>query len=86
MEQTDYAFVPPQNPGYYPPTMGTAQEQALGTKSFLQNQALFRRYIAVGGADRHSTPTSISAPTGGPVKRIWTGFHNLYVKSSFYLL
>ena len=44
MEQTGYAFVLPHNPGDYPPTMGTAQNQALITESFRQNQALFIRY------------------------------------------
>ena len=34
MSQMGYMFVPPHNPGDYPPTMGTAQEQALGTKKF----------------------------------------------------
>ena len=34
MEHTGYVFVPPHNPVDYPPNMGTAQEQALGTKSF----------------------------------------------------
>ena len=29
---TGYAFVPPHNPGGYPPTMGTAQDQGLGTE------------------------------------------------------
>ena len=31
--------MPLQKPGDYPPTMGTAQEKELGTKTFLQNQA-----------------------------------------------
>ena len=34
MEQMSYIFVPPHSPGNYPPTMGTAQEQALGAKRF----------------------------------------------------
>ena len=41
--------MPLHNPGDYPPMMGTSQEQALGTKKFWQNQALFRRYNAVDG-------------------------------------
>ena len=49
MEQTGYTFVPQQNPGNYPPTMGTSQEQALGTERFRQNQALFRRCTTVDG-------------------------------------
>ena len=34
---------------YYPPTMGTTQEQLLVTERFQQNQALFRRCTAVDG-------------------------------------
>ena len=49
MEQTGYAFLLPHNPGNYPPTMGTAQKQALRTESFRQNKALLIRYTT---ADR----------------------------------
>ena len=38
---TGHVFVPPPNPGDYPPMMGTAQEQALRTKKFQKNQVLF---------------------------------------------
>ena len=31
MEQTGFTFVPPHNPYNYPQSMGSAQEQALGT-------------------------------------------------------
>ena len=90
MEQTGYAFVPPQNLGKYPPTMGTTQEQALRTKRFRQNQVLFRRYTAVDGSIKkaycNDGATSIPVPTGVPVNIIWTGFHDLYVTSYFYLL
>ena len=34
-----HAFIPPQNPVDYPPTMGAAQEQALITKRLRQNQS-----------------------------------------------
>ena len=34
MEQALFAFVPPHNPGNYPQSMGSAQEQAPGTKKF----------------------------------------------------
>ena len=44
-----FVFVPPHNPGNYPPTMGNAQDQALGTEKFWKNQALFRKYTAVDG-------------------------------------
>ena len=50
MEQTGSVFVPEHNTGNYQPTMRTAQEQALLTKSFRQNQALFRRYTAMDEA------------------------------------
>ena len=49
MEQTGYAFVPPQKPGNYPPMMGTSQEQALRTKIFRQNQVIFSRCTAKDG-------------------------------------
>ena len=50
MEQTGFSFVPPHNPDNYPQSTGIAQEQALGTENFQQNQALFRKYTAVNGA------------------------------------
>ena len=45
--QKGCVFVLSHNPGDYPPAMVTAQEQALGTEKFQQNQALLRRYTAV---------------------------------------
>ena len=50
LSQTGYAFVPPHNPVNYPPTMGTAQEQALRTKRFRQNKALFKLYTTMDRA------------------------------------
>ena len=50
MEQTGFIFVPPHNPGDYPQSMGSSQEQTLGTEKFRQNQALFRKYTVVDGA------------------------------------
>ena len=47
MEQTGFDFVPPQNTSNYPQSTGSAQEQALGTEKFRQNQAMFRKYTAV---------------------------------------
>ena len=41
MEQTGFAFVPPHNPGNYPQIIWSAQEQALGTEKYRQNQTLF---------------------------------------------
>ena len=47
MEQIVFVFVPPHNPGNYPQSVGSAQEQALGTAKFQQNQTMFRKYTAV---------------------------------------
>ena len=49
MAHTGYMFVPPHNPGNYLPTIGTYQEQALGTERFQKKQALFRRCTTVDG-------------------------------------
>ena len=54
-EQTGFAFVLPHNPGDYPQSMGSAQEQALGTENFRQNQALFQKNTAVDGALKKHT-------------------------------
>ena len=48
--QTSFTFVLPHNPEDYPPTMGKAQDQALRTQKFRQNQPLFQKYTAVDGA------------------------------------
>ena len=53
--QTGYAFLPPHNPVKYLPTLGTYQEQALGTEKFCKNQALFRRCTAKDGAIKNKT-------------------------------
>ena len=50
MAQMGYTFLPSHKTGTYPPTMGTAQEKALRTERFQQNQALFRRYTTVDRA------------------------------------
>ena len=47
MSHTGCAFATPHNPVNEPPTMGTAQDQALRTKRFQQNQAIFRRCTTV---------------------------------------
>ena len=49
MEQTRFEFMPPNNPGNYPQRMESAQEQALGTGKFQQNQVLFCKYTFVDG-------------------------------------
>ena len=57
--QTGFSFVTPHNPGNYPQIMGNAQEQALGTEKFRHNQALFRKYTAVGGALNKQIVTAV---------------------------
>ena len=59
MAQTGYTSVPPYNPRNYPPTMGTAQEQALGTKRLQKKQELFRRCTAVDGALKMKIVTEV---------------------------
>ena len=49
-EYMGFEFVPPHNPENYVSTMGNAQDQALRTEKFRQNQALFREYTAMNGA------------------------------------
>ena len=51
--------MPPQNPGDYPPTMGTSQDQALGNENFRQKKSLFRRYIAVDEAFKNQIVTAV---------------------------
>ena len=50
MSHTGFAFVPPHNPGDYPRTIGTAQQQVLVTEKFQQNQVLFSKYTAMDGS------------------------------------
>ena len=59
MEQTGFAFVLTHNPGDYPQSMGSAQEQALGTEKFRQNQALFRKYTSVDVALKKQIVTAV---------------------------
>ena len=74
MDQTGYAFVPLHNPFYYPQTTGTSQDQALGNKRFQQNQALFRRYTAVGGDLNKQTVTAVQPVFLSPLVGQLTGF------------
>ena len=59
LEHMSYAFEPPHNPSYYPPSMGTAQEKALRTKRFQQNQALFQLCTAVDRSIKKQTATAV---------------------------
>ena len=49
----------PQNPRNYAPTTGKAQDQALGTEKFHQNQELFRKYTSVDGALKKQIITAV---------------------------
>ena len=68
LAQTGHTFVPPHNPGDYPPTLGTAQEQTLGTEIFRQNQVLFRWYTAVDGALKEHMITAVEPVLLSPIK------------------
>ena len=74
MEQIGFAFVPPHNPGKYPKSMRSAQEQALRTENFLQNQAMFRKYTAVGGALKNQIITAVELVFLSPLFDQFTGF------------
>ena len=73
-EQTGFAFLPPHNPGNYPKSMGSAQEQALGTENFRQNQALFQKYTAVDGALKKHIVTAVEPVFLSPLVDQLTGF------------
>ena len=90
MEQTRFAFVPPQNRGDYPQIMESTQEQALGNEIFRQNQALFqkkkRRGQSLEKVDRRGGGTSLSFPTGGSAHRVRTGVHTYNATASIFQL
>ena len=69
-----YAFVPPHNPGNYPPKMGTAREQALRTKRFQQKHALLRRYTAMEGYQKKQIITMVQPVFLFPLVDQLTGF------------
>ena len=46
-------------PRQLPTNHGTAQEQALRTDKFRQNQALFRKHTAVGGGFKNKIATAM---------------------------
>ena len=71
---TGFTFLPPHNPGNYPSTMGTAQEQALRIEKFRQNQAMFRQYTAVDGALTHQIVTAMEPVLLSPLVDQLTGF------------
>ena len=62
-----HTFIPPHNPVNYPPTIGTTQYQALGTKRFQQNQAIFQRYTPVYRAIKKQIVTAVQPVFLSPV-------------------
>ena len=74
MEQIGFAFLPPQNSCNFPQSMGSAQEQALGTEKFRQNQALFRKYTAVDVALKKQIATTVELVFIYPLMDQLTGF------------
>ena len=53
--------------------MGNAQEQALGTEKFRQNQALFRKYTAVDRAFKKQIVTAVEPVFLSPLVEHLTG-------------
>ena len=76
--QTGFAFVLPQNPGDYPPTMGNAQDQALVTEKFQQNQALLRKYTAVDRASKNKIIAEVEPVFLSPLVDQLTGFGQVF--------
>ena len=72
-EQTGFAFVPPYNPGDYPQSMGIAQEQALGTETFRQNQVMFRKHTTVDKALKMQIVTAVEPVLLSPLVDNFTG-------------
>ena len=76
MAQTGYTFVPPRNPGNFPPMMGTYQEKALRNERFQKNKN-FQKMHHHGRSTKkeyhHGSTTSIPICTGGIVGGIRKG-------------
>ena len=76
--QTGFVFLPPQNPGDYPPTLGSAQYQALRTKYFRQNQVMFRKHTTVDKALKMQIVTAVEPVLLSPLVDNFTGFGKVY--------
>ena len=74
-----FVFVLPQNLGDYPQSMGSYQEQALGTEKFRQNQALFRKYTPVDRALKKQIVTTMEPVFLSPLVDQLTGFGQVSV-------
>ena len=66
--------MPPHNLGEYPQSMGSAQEQALRTEKFRQNQSLFCNYTAVDRASKKQIVTAVEPVFLSPLVHQLTGF------------
>ena len=71
---TGFEFVPLHNPGNYSPKMGKDKNQALRTEKFQQNQALFRKYIAIDGALKKKIIMAVEPVLLSPLVDQLTGF------------
>ena len=69
--------MPPHNPGNYPQSMGSAQEQALGTQKFRQNQTLFRKYTAMDRTLKNQTSMAVEPVFLFPLVNQLTGFEQV---------
>ena len=58
--------------------MGSAQEQALGTEKFRQNQVLFRKYTAVDGFLKDHIVTAVEPFLLSPLVDQLTGLVQVY--------
>ena len=74
LEQTGHAFVSPHNPGEYPPTLGTTQENPLGTDRLCKKQALFKWYTAVDREIKKQIITTVEPVFMYTIKDILKGF------------
>ena len=72
--QTGFAFVPPHNPCDHPQSMGSSQEQALGTEKLQKNQALLCRYTTVEEALKKNIDTAVEPVFLSPLVDQITGF------------
>ena len=72
--KTGFVFVPPHNPGNYPPTLGNTQDQSYGTEKFRQNQALFQKFTAVDEAFKKKIITAEEPVLLSPLVDHLTGF------------
>ena len=77
LAQTGHAFLPPHNPSDYPPTMGSAQEQALGTKRLRKNQALFWHCTAIVGIIKKQTVMAVQQVFLSPIMDQLRGFEQV---------